>query len=119
MEKVRTITSPKKLKVIVPSYEALELELPKGIKDEAVHARFTRKTGLKKFSKIFLDRIFKKLLGKFFKNFFQIFSNVVSAYNILTIKAPRVGGIETKKSGEMDFNENFCKNLSQAFASKH
>ena len=48
MEKVRTITSPKKLKVLVPSYEALELELPQGIKDEAVHAKFTRKTGLKK-----------------------------------------------------------------------
>ena len=45
MSAVRTITSPTKIKVLVPAYQPLELTLPANIKDEAVHAKFSRKKG--------------------------------------------------------------------------
>jgi len=88
MSAVRTITSPTKIKVLVPAYQPLELTLPANIKDEAVHAKFSRK----------------------------------KAYNILTIKAPRCGGLESskeEKKNEEVFNETFCSNLQRAFSAQH
>jgi len=43
------------------------------------------------------------------------------AYNILTIKAPRCGGIESAKEAKQEevFNETFCSNLQRAFAAQH
>ena len=69
------IVSAKSLRVIAPDHQPLELDMPPNIKDEAVHAKFLKKTGLnlilsrKKEHKLKL--IFSIL--NFSKNFFSHF----------------------------------------------
>lgn len=58
---------------------------------------------------------------KVLKIFLIYFKINLKAYNILTIKAPRCGGIESAKEAKQEevFNETFCSNLQRAFAAQH